>query len=324
MDIIDELSTKLIKFKKTGKNYTFRCPYCGDSTKNNFKTRGYLFKTNAGNYAYKCHNCGVNKSLSNFLSDHFTDLHKSYTFDKFIRSTDDYAPPIIHKPKHYKLELFSKFPLISELHKDHAAKKYIISRKLPQSLLSEVYFVSEWKKFVNSVKPTYKSTEFEESRIVVPLIINFELVGFQGRLVGTQSGIRYMTIMLVDAPKIYGCDHIDWAKPVYVVEGIYDSLFVPNCIAMLGSDINLEFLEQHKDSKFIFLFDNEPYSQQIIQKMNKIVFLGYSVCIWVDGIKEKDLNDCILAGVDVSKVVNNHYSGIRAKLEISRFSKCVL
>jgi hypothetical protein len=214
--------------------------------------------------------------------------------------------------------------LISELHKDHAAKKYIISRKLPQSFLSEVYFVSEWKRIVNSVNPTYKSTEFEESRIVVPLIINFELVGFQGRLVGTQSGIRYMTIMLTNAPKIYGYDHIDWSKPVYIVEGIYDSLFVPNCIAMLGSDINLEFLEQHSSVKFIFLYDNEPHSQQIIQKLNKIVSLGHSVCIWGGNIKEKDLNDCVLNGVDIDQVINNHYLGIRAKLEISRFSKCVL
>jgi hypothetical protein len=127
--------------------------------------------------------------------------------------------------------------------------------------------------------------------------------------------------MLADTPKIYGYDLIDWRKPVYVVEGIYDSLFIPNCIAMLGSSIDADFLKSKPDTKFFFLYDNEPYNKQIVSQMQKVVNLGHDICIWNKSYKEKDLNECVVNGTDTDPVINNYYSGIRAKLEISNFIK---
>ena len=40
-------------------------------------------------------------------------------------------------------------------------------------------------------------------------------------------------------PKIYGFDEIDHEKPIYIVEGPFDSTFLENSIAMVGSDIDI-------------------------------------------------------------------------------------
>ena len=54
-----------------------RCPYCGDSQKNQYKARGFHF-TVGQNFVYKCHNCGNSTSSVNFLKDHFPVIHREY------------------------------------------------------------------------------------------------------------------------------------------------------------------------------------------------------------------------------------------------------
>ena len=53
---------------------------------------------------------------------------------------------------------------------------------------------------------------------------------------------------------------------------------------------------------------------------------GYSVCIWPDNIKEKDINDMIMSGKTTGDIVdvidNNTYSGLHADFQLSRWSKC--
>ena len=59
----------------------------------------------------------------------------------------------------------------------------------------------------------------------------------QGRAL-SQSDLRYITVRIDEQyPKIYGLDRVDISKPIYVVEGPIDSLFVDNCIAVAGGDL---------------------------------------------------------------------------------------
>ena len=54
-----------------------RCLYCGDSSKNTYKARGYHFAVEQS-FIYKCHNCGKSTSSVNFIKDHFPVIHKEY------------------------------------------------------------------------------------------------------------------------------------------------------------------------------------------------------------------------------------------------------
>ena len=88
MDFVDSkfislVSSRLEKFsRKKADLFNFRCPICGDSSKNKTKTRGYLYVVK-NNTNFKCHNCGSSMSLSNFLKKLDPVLHKQYVMEKF-------------------------------------------------------------------------------------------------------------------------------------------------------------------------------------------------------------------------------------------------
>ena len=62
-------SSQLDKFsRKNSYLYNFRGPYCGDSKKKPYKSRGFFYRRKDGMY-YKCHNCGKGTTVNNFLKD---------------------------------------------------------------------------------------------------------------------------------------------------------------------------------------------------------------------------------------------------------------
>ena len=77
----------------------------------------------------------------------------------------------------------------------------------------------------------------------------------QGRSLSPKSNLRYITILFDDeAPKLYGLDKIREGAPVYVTEGPFDSLFIPQAIAMCGADVDPR---RWGISNPIWVYDNE-------------------------------------------------------------------
>ena len=97
------------------------------------------------------------------------------------------------------------------------------------------YYAQKFKQFVNTLVPNkFTDLDYDDSRIIIPLVKDSELIGLQGRSLGP-SNVKYITVMLSDdAPKIYGYDEIDHEKPIYIVEGPFDSTFLDNSIGWLG------------------------------------------------------------------------------------------
>ena len=122
-----------------------------------------------------------------------------------------------------------------------------------------------------------------------------------------------------EQPKIFGLDRIDTQKPIYIVEGPFDSTFIKNSVAMAGSDADIRTFGW---SDHIWIFDNEPRNREIVNRISKVVDRGDKVVIWPSKIKEKDINDMHLAGIDVQNVVDsNVYSGLEAKLKFNDWKK---
>lgn len=71
----------------------------------------------------------------------------------------------------------------------------------------------------------------------------------------------------------------------------------------------------------VIVLDNEPRSPFNVKQLQKAVDHGYKVCVWPSHIKQKDINDMILAGYDPAdvKVIidTNTHQGLKAKLAIS-------
>jgi hypothetical protein len=122
-----------------------------------------------------------------------------------------------------------------------------------------------------------------------------------------------------DAPKIYGLDNIRTDAPVYVTEGPFDSTFLCNSIAMCGADANID---NWGISDAIWVYDNEPRNREIISRISRAIETGQKVVIWPSTINQKDINDMVLAGLDVKSVIeSNTYSGLEAKLKFTTWKK---
>ena len=122
-----------------------------------------------------------------------------------------------------------------------------------------------------------------------------------------------------ESPKIYGLDKVDVSKPIYIVEGPFDSTFIENAVAMCGSDVDIGTLGW---SDYIWVLDNEPRNKQIVDRISKLIDRGQKVVIWNSEIKQKDLNDMVLSGLKVKKVVeSNTYHGLNAKVKFNGWKR---
>ena len=334
MNFVDQkyiglVSSRLEKFKqvKTGL-YNFRCIYCGDSQKNKNKTRGYIYGYK-NDHNYKCHNCGVSKSFTNFLKDIDSSLYDQYVMERYKngstgKGSNTPEPKFTFEKPKFTKKAFD-LPSIAELNKEHSARIYLENRKIPQDFLSKLFYCEKFKQWTNEQKETFESTKYDEPRIIIPLINNGEIFGFQGRSLSKKPKVKYITIILDEyQPKIYGLDRIDWNKTVYVVEGPFDSMFIDNSIAMVGADIDKMFFITNFETNFVMVYDNEKRNKEMTARLEKSIEMKFPVVIWPKDLKEKDINDIVLSGQDVESMLKlNTYQGLEANLKFTNWKKVV-
>ena len=122
-----------------------------------------------------------------------------------------------------------------------------------------------------------------------------------------------------DAPKIYGLDEVDTKKPIYILEGPFDSTFIENSVAMCGADLDIGSFGW---SSHIWVFDNEPRNREIVSRIERCINRGDKVVIWPSNIKEKDVNEMILAKYDICTILEGStYSELTAKLKLNLWKK---
>ena len=321
MNLVDSkyiglVSPRLQKFKKVKNNlFNFRCPICGDSKKNKSKTRGYFYTIKA-DVNFRCHNCGASMTFSNFLKEIDTVLHKQYVFERFKdgksgRGTVVEEPKFNFQPPEFKQKID-----LPKADSNERAKEYLERRKLNPS---DFYYTSKFKAWTNSHKKTFDDFKYDEPRIIIPLFYKKSWIGFQGRSLGPNS-VKYITVIFNEhSPKIYGLDNIRTDAPVFVTEGPFDSTFIRNSIAMCGADGDVG---KWGVSTPVWVYDNEPRSKEITSRISNNITNGESVVIWPNQIKEKDINDMVLAGHDVQSIVeSNIYNGLEAKLQFTNWKR---
>ena len=257
-------------------------------------------------------------------------IYKEYVAENYVEThrRDPVKPVFEYKPKPivYRKEPIN-LPTIASLPNTHAAKAYILSRKLPLSRLDELYFASDFKMFVDEIDPEHGKNLIEnEARIIIPFYDEDKnLTAIQGRALEPNAKIRYITIKVdADQPKIFGLDKLDKTESTYVLEGPFDSMFIPNSLAVAGSSL-VDVLSHIDRDKTTFIFDNEPRNKDIIRQMNDVVDLGLNIFLWPETVHEKDINNWILAGWSSSEILNIidtcSFRGLEAKYRISTWKK---
>ena len=293
--------------------YNFRCPICGDSKKNKTKTRGYLYTIKA-DVNFRCHNCGASMTFSNFLKEIDPVVHKQYVFERFKQGSTGRGTVVEEPVFKFEAPTFKSsidLPLASTV---DVSRIYLEKRKLDPT---KFYYAERFVEYVNSHKQSMDVKE--HPRIIIPLYYEKNLVGVQGRALNSNS-VKYITTIFYDeAPKIYGLDNIRRDAPVFVTEGPFDSTFILNSIAMCGADSDVR---KWGVSTPVWVYDNEPRSKEITERISSAITRGDSVVIWPTGIEEKDINDMILAGHDVQSIVeSNTYSGLEANLQFTTWKR---
>ena len=305
-----------------------RCPICGDSQKNKAKARGYAFIIKGG-MSYKCHNCGASMNIGQFIQHIEPSLYKEYKLeilkDKQMLINTPAQPRIVQKKLVFKTKI--NLPTIESLPEAHYAKQYILNRKIPESYHSQLYYAENFRAFIDESFPDHGKELKMDSRIVIPFYdANKKLTAVQGRALQADNKVRYITIKAdEESVKIYGLDRMDPAKKTYVVEGPFDSMFLPNAIAVAGANLT-ETCKYINNDVSVMVYDNEPRNKDIIKQMNKVIDMNLSICIWpILPMQFKDINDLSLAGYNMQDIVslidNNTFRGIKAKFMLNSWKK---
>lgn len=325
---IHKISVRFRNFKQlTPTKFQFSCPICLDSKKNKTKARGFIFE-HRQNIFYKCFNCSASMGFASFLKQVSPMDYEDYIIERYKTKVNkpkleehifDYETPKFNSSTlEQKKIIDSLTPAIDNSN----ALQYLIQRGIPKDKLNLFYYTDDFCGFINSIIPGKFDKPTKHPRLVIPCFNEKkEIVQLTGRALDN-SKMRYIHIALKEEEKIYGIERIDYSKRIIAVEGQFDSLFIDNCIAASGSNFNGKFIQENK-SNLTIVYDNEPRSKSIMKLMEKSIRDGFTVCIWNNTIRQKDINEMILAGVDVENFIKgNSYSGIEAQLKFGFWRKC--
>ena len=318
------LSPRLERFSvKTHQPYlaSFRCPICGDSKKNKWKTRGFLFSKKGA----------ASTTLGNLLKQLDVSTYKQYVMERYregghkkqshanVASVFDFS-----SPKFAEKNILDSF---LEKVKGTIAEEYLSDRRIPSSRWSSLYYVSDVGT-MERLSDKYKDRIVgNDQRLVIPFYgscpFRYKVgrVGVTCRALG-DSRLRYVTIRIDDdVPMIYNLNKIDESKTVYVTEGPIDSMFIDNACAVGNSDLTSISPTVNKES-VVLVYDNQPRNQNLVQTMQQAVAAGFTMVMWPEYIEEKDINDMVMSGIKVQEVIeNNTYSGLQLQLAFNKWKK---
>ena len=284
---------------------------------------------------FKCHNCDAGKTFGGLLKITDPLLHKEYVMERY---SEGVAGPRANKTPEFNFtkpnfdhlhdeklidSLLDRVDKLSEACGDthtHIAVDYVKSRQIPKDKWKRLYHIDNISN-ISQLAPKYKDRiKTTEPRLVIPFFDeNGRMTGLTLRDYGNSS-LRYIMVKIVDdAPTIFGLDVISKEKPVKIVEGPLDSLFLDNSIACAGTAFN-KIIPGDND---IIIIDNQPKNKEVCDILHKHISQGHKVVIWPDNVEQKDINEMVLANLDVEDLIsNNVFQSLEAELKFSNWRKC--
>lgn len=325
------ISLKLGLFKrKSDRLFNFRCPFCGDSESSRTKARGYVYQ-NKGILVFKCHNCSYSTNMAKLIERVDPALSREYRLEVFREEkggTNSEPRYLIPKPEfkqagETRLTNLGLIP-VSDLSATHRAVQYLQGRKIPEERYSDLYYAKDMT-VCEALNSSYKDRLIADERIVIPFRnMEGKLTGVTGRAMGN-SKLRYMTVRINNEPLVYGLDRVDFSKTVYVMEGQFDAMLIPNAIAPGGTDMQ-RALSYIPGDKAVLVFDNQPRNKQVVDQVQKMATRKIPMVVWPSNWKYKDINESVVDGVDPSEVVallnTCTHQGLALNLALRDWKKC--
>ena len=343
---INLLSPRLERFAwKKQDLANFRCPLCGDSKKNKTKARGYFYQKQNDMY-YRCHNCGASHTMYKFLEMFAPAMCKEYSLERwrngdtghcnYTKPKEDEMFGLFKKPFEAKKgSPLDELQKVSELPDNHKCRQFVELRQIPRKHWDILYYAHDFGKWSKLVDPDVILEAVP--RLVIPIFDKHgNMVAAQGRALSVHDDrnarrtARYITLKgdKTIEKLWYGMERLDKDGTVYVFEGPLDSLFIPNAVAMIGINDGSNIPKPLQGRKLVFCIDNEPRNVAVITQLKKHIDLGHDVVIWDSSMTHKDINDMVMAGIDIPSIMKaikqGTCSGAEAKLRFAKWKKVTI
>ena len=161
---------------------------------------------------------------------------------------------------------------------------YCDSRSIPKEIYKRFYICKKGK-FSN--------------RLIIPFYKDNKVYYYQGRsLIGEEP--KYLNKLAEKSLCLYNIFQVNKDLPVILCEGVFDSIFIENSVAVLGVKINDLSKDLLKDLKKYYLFDDDEVGKKASEVYLKD---GEYVFLWSKFKKEyrlsesngkMDINDCYI------------------------------
>jgi hypothetical protein len=265
----------------------FSCPYCGDSMHSSYKKRGNIILEGKHTNFYKCFNCGEFHRVDKFFKDFNTDLELE-VINYISDNQGNFSTSLSGK---YDISLL----LDVETIEGYAIDRLEIKNKFG---LVEVKESPAWSWLTKRLQFTPERFLYSPSKKYI-LILNLTP---SGKIIGSQKRLFYgdNKYLTFGASKLYeltgrgkvtdeidlisqlfGIMQINFAHPITIFEGPFDSFLFKNSIANTGANKKFPL-----DIPVRYWFDDDKTGNE---KSLKILEEGKTVFLW-----EKFRRDCNL------------------------------
>lgn len=282
LDILDDILGERQKSNEGKQQVSYDCPVCSHDIKGLQDGDGKgNFEVNYRLGVYKCWACsethGTHGSLRKLINIYAPKKIKERYFSLVDGSDFEYSEANIVTekiglPKEY-------IPLSNNTSEDYQTikvKKYLRSRAITQEII------------INNKIGFCKGGKYS-GRVIIPSYDKYgELNYFISRSYVNHK-MKYINPITSKEDIIFNEDKIDWNKNLFLVEGVFDSLFIPNSIPMLGKVMGDKLWEV------------------IYKKLTKKIFIVLDSDAWGDSVKlYKKLDGGKLKGhVFITKIPDN-------------------
>lgn len=272
------------------KQISFDCPTCSYEIKSLDKGDGKgNLEINYGYGVYKCWVCNstheTHGSIFKLIKKYGNKKHlKKFNLIKpdnfsFIRKESNHVDIVLPK----EIVIFKK---ATENDKNTSIYKEALNYLKERNITEDIIFK-------NNIGYSYDG--LYKNRIIIP---SYDIDGYVNFFIA-RSFNKYLKpkYLNIEAPKedvIWNEYLIDWEKDIYLVEGVFDYLFLDNSIPLLGKFIsNTIFNKIYNNAKkeIIIIFDPDAYndSEKLYHYMNCGNLMGRISLIKLEG--DKDVAD---------------------------------
>lgn len=228
---------------------------------------------------------------------------------------------------HDEHPFLSQFPRMDSLRESHAGRQYLVKRKLPAEFIHELRYVKDVNKLFKML-PAYQEREPWSGFFDAAMIPMFDEKGKLGyvqlRFFDKDAPLRYMVLEVEGGQKSWGIDRVDYTKPIYVLEGAFDAIYIPNSTAMCGAEARdlLKYLRARTDQPIYLVWDADyRKNNEVKKRLLDAVRSGFPVVLIGKDFGHKDFNDAVKdAGMTSDDLLaymkTRVFQGLKAELEI--------